>query len=512
MNISGRAISVTAWIVAFAALLHYAFYQLGYAVNADNALMIEYAKRWLAGGTYGIDVFDPNPPASFLIYIPAVLLSKIMSVWVALTLYTSVLLTLSSAAVWLLLKGCKIDEGGRRVITFAYVLGNIFLANVFYGERDHLIFLGVVPLCLLQYAMLQGCRTSGCLKYPVLIAGVVAIAVKPHFALMPVLMIGYRIFKSRNLNAVWEVDTKALIIGGVVYAAILAIFFPEFIRDVLPAASMIYAPDLDEARLAVNMTVTFVAGLAWLVYSTGNSEKVDRQFTNFLMIFSFCLTLSALAQLKGFYYHALPQFIMIFIMAAYMLYQFCKGIEKVAPYAVSLSVIGLVAISYAVMPPAPSFPTHDTFKESKIKNIFSDCPQPCSVFIFDEYPDIAVMASVYNESTFASRFPSYWFLPEIYAEEGLARDKYQAMVAEDLIRHKPDILALIRTEIELPDKTTVPFDYIEFFSGNMDFAQEIKKYEKTGTFEMDRADYHRGTTMGAQDKETFDLYRRRGVD
>lgn len=500
------------WALAAACLLHYAFYQFGYAINSDNALMIEYARRWLAGGTYGVDVFDPNPPASFLIYIPAVFLSKVMPVWHALTLYASIGVLASSLAVWSLLKGCNIDEGGRRIVTFAYVFGNIFLANIFYGERDHLIFLALMPLCLLQYAMMQGDQTKGWLKYVVLTAGVIGLAVKPHYALMPLLLIACRVVRERSIWAVWGADSKAFISGAILYAVILVTLFPEFIQDVLPVASMVYAPDIDVSRLAVNVMITFVAGLAWLVYSTGNAATGPRKFTNFLMVFSVCLTIAALAQLKGYYYHAIPQFITIFIMAAYMLYQLCAGIKKLENYARLLPVLGIIGLSYIVMPPAKTYPTHDSFKTTGINTIFADCPQPCSVFIFDEYPDISVMASVYNDSIFASRFPSYWFLPEIYAEEGPARDKYQAMVAEDMIRYQPDILALVRTEIGLPDKTAVPFDFIEFFSMNPVFAKQIMSYEKAGTFIMDRAEYHRGTTLGSQNRETFDLYRLKKTD
>jgi hypothetical protein len=507
-----KTFTVCAWVIAGAALLHYAFYQIGYAINSDNALMIEYAKRWLAGGIYGVDVFDPNPPASFLIYIPAVFLSKFMPVWHALTFYTSAAVMASSLAVWVLLKNCNIGEGGRQVVTIAYVLGNLVLTNIFYGERDHLIFLALMPLCLLQFGMLNGHHVSGWLKYPVLLAGAIAIAVKPHYALMPAIMILGRVWRRRALGGIWEADTKIFLSIAVLYSALLAMIFPEYIYDVLPVASLVYVPDIDATRLAVNVMVMFVAALAWLLYATGTASQGPRQFTNFLMVFSVSLTLAALAQLKGYYYHAIPQFILIFVTVVYLLYQLCLSLQKTMPYAVAGAVIGCVLISYLFMPPAKSYLTHDSFKATNINRIFEGCEKPCSAFIFDEYPDIAVMASIYNSSVFASRFPSYWFLPEIFAAEGAAREKFQAMVADDIERYKPDVLAIVRTEIEAPDRTTSPFDFIEFFSMNSDFKRQIQKYEKTGILVIDRADYHRGTTLGVKNKETFDLYRLKKID
>ncbi len=497
-----------AWLIAGAVFLHYVFYQWGYALNSDNALMVEYARRWLSGGVYGIDVFDPNPPANFILYLPVVYLAKLMPVWHALTLYTSVLLVSSALCVRALLGHCDIDKPGRDLILFSYVFGNIFLGNIFYGERDHLILLALFPFILLQYGLLKGEPLKSPLQWGVLLTGAALVLVKPHYGLMPVSMILYRAARQHRFKALLGPDTIALTVLCCAYGALLLWAFPVYLHEIVPLAAKIYAPDADMLRLAVNVLILSVGFLFWAFYISYETDKSSSALILLLLIFSACLCIAALSQLKGYYYHALPQFIVLYVMASFILYQFVRKV--MCEYALPLTALFCLMCAYIFMPPARDYLTHYEFKATAMGQLYKDCQPPCPVFIFDRYPDIAVKASFFIEGILASRFPYFWLLPEIVGPGNPPqKSAFLQMVAEDLGRYKPVVLALLRTEVTDATGHKMSFDFVDFFSENPQFSAAMRAYEKSGTFSLNRHDYHRSTTLGYESVETFDLYRLR---
>lgn len=498
------------WIIAILALLPYVIYQCGYVINSDNALMIEYARRWLSGGIYGVDVYDPNPPANFILYIPVVYLAKLMPVWHALTVYVSALLLLSALSVRSLLRYCEIDKTSQHIVLFAYVFGNIFLANIFYGERDQMILLALFPFTLLQYGLLKGVRLSSPSQWGVLVAGAACALVKPHYGLMPVLMILYRAWHQKNLKALCGPDAWALVVCSCAYALLLWQAFPTYLYDVLSQVIRVYAPDMDLERLAASGLVLFIGGLFWAFYATCQTERSASRLTLCLMIFVACLFVAGFSQMKGYYYHALPQFIVLYVVTSFMAYQLIK--IKVGKKALMVTLTLCIFFAYILMPPSRSYLTHSEFKSTNISSLYQGCQTPCPVFVFDKYPNIAILASVYNQGVFASRFPSYWFLPEIVGPGNTTgRGEYSRMVAEDLIRYKPAVIALVRTNVTDTNGHKVAFDFVKFFSENPEFDAAMQAYEKSTAFTLRRHDYHRGTTLDAETRDVFDVYRRKNL-
>ncbi len=506
MIMAGNRTQHLKWIIAILALLPYAIYQSGYVINSDNALMIEYARRWLSGGIYGVDVYDPNPPANFILYIPVVYLAKIMPVWHALTAYVSVLLLLSALSVRSLLRNCAIDKPSQDIVLFAYIFGNIFLANVFYGERDQLILLALFPFVLLQYGLLGRVPLRTPVQWGVLVAGALCAFVKPHYGLMPVLMILYRAWHQKSLKVLLDPDVLALTAGFCVHAVLLWQLFPVYLHDTLPQAIRIYAPDMDVGRLAASGLVLFVGGLLWAFYATCKTEKAASRLTLWLMVFAACLFVAGFSQMKGYYYHAVPQFIVLYVAASFITYQLIK--IRTGQGALALTLAVCISLAYIFMPPSRSYLTHDEFKSLNISSLYQGCQAPCPVFVFDKYPDIAILASVYNDGIFASRFPSYWFLPEIVGPGNPpGKESYLRMVAGDVIRYKPAIIALVRTDVTDASGRKVAFDFVKFFSENPEFDAAMQTYEKSAVFTLRRYDYHRGTTLDDKTLDVFDVYR-----
>ena len=114
-----------------------------YSINADNAVLTEFARRMLAGGSYGIDYIDTNPPYNIFLYVPVVLLSYIgIPVYHGIIIFTLALLALSCWLSWRILKAFEfISQEERIVFLGAFVLSAIAMGHIAFGERDQMTLL-----------------------------------------------------------------------------------------------------------------------------------------------------------------------------------------------------------------------------------------------------------------------------------------------------------------------------------------------------------------------------------
>ena len=110
--------------------------------------------------------------------------------------------------------------------------------------------------------------------------------------------------------------------------------------------------------------------------------------------------------------------------------------------------------------------------------------------------------------THASRFPSFWWLPKILADESLVaqKNKYMRMVAEDLEHYKPSVILLAK-DLDIAD--IEKFNFLEFFSQNQNIKDIFsQQYQNQGVLEFDRAEYFKGTTMEESHILKYDIYNR----
>ena len=162
---------------------------------------------------------------------------------------------------------------------------------------------------------------------------------------------------------------------------------------------------------------------------------------------------------------------------------------------------------------------------SAAKFFEKECQVPCTLLIFHHDMEIMNPTVAYMGYTQATRYPTFWFIPQIYGQlefikEGKGtrlpeadllrlKNKHANYIVEDIEYYKPSLL-LIATNIKLIKDSDKYFDFIGFFSSNEKFKHIIEKeYEKTGTFEFDRAEYFRGTTLNKSFPLKYDVYKRK---
>jgi len=489
--------------------------QSSYSLIADNAIMLEFARRIAEGGRLGLDYADTNFPHTIMLYLPAVLLSKLdgTPLFFAFDLYIYTLALLSAFLCWRLLIALELFD--KRAATFAagfYLIAALCLAGIHLGQRDHLVLLGLLPLLLAQICLNENIRLAPRLLYPALVFGALMVMVKPHYGLAPALLLLVPYLQIRTFDYIFR-RPDFLVLSGITAVTLLAnlFFFGDFYQTFFTDIVELYA-GLQGHMFTLKFAILLVLFIAAFPLTVSKLEGRPRRLCLSLLAACFCALIAYYAQHKGFQYHLIPAF----ILAAF--YFFCLAVLYVrkdwAPPAIAL--LGTLAL-FILFPVNNEYPRHGDVARLPVAKLLAEkCGEPCAFFMTNEYNFMAYETALYTGATFASRFPSLWFDPYFAcAFRGEASDaaqarlkKYAAMLAEDLERGKPALIITYAGDYTCPDGTVVPPAYPGVYSRDESFAKAWAPYAKDEPLTLNRRDYFRGTDADYDHMLTFDVYRR----
>jgi hypothetical protein len=210
----------------------------------DVSWLITASEKALAGQIPYVDFFEPNPPASLMLYLPSVYLAHLFGVapefMVAFAGFAAVFISLALCAA-ILARARLLDEIGP--LGAAVALATLMLLpGKAFDERDHLAAIAGLPFLALLAA--RATRTS--LAWPLVVAagiGAGAMAsIKPPYALAALAPLPYLAWRIglRPLFALYEYYVAAAI--GLLYIAVVITLFPGFASNMLPMMTAIYLP------------------------------------------------------------------------------------------------------------------------------------------------------------------------------------------------------------------------------------------------------------------------------
>ncbi len=280
--------------------------------NADNSWLFTVCERMLDGAQPYVELIETNPPASFLIYLPAALLARMAHV--RLEFMASACVFVSAAlSLWF---SCNIlrraglwrrDEAG--VVCNAAIFAFLLLPGFSFAEREHIAAIAVLPaLAIYSVRAEGGAPRFGDALFAGLLAGV-AISLKPHFALalgLPLLWLAWR---RRSLASVMGAENLAAAAVGLAYVGVVLALFPHFF-DVLPSILDTYVPIREPLRILL-LHPWFLAHAGLLIaagYAASASRIGSRIDARVVILASASLGFAAafLVQGKGWVNHGLP--------------------------------------------------------------------------------------------------------------------------------------------------------------------------------------------------------------
>ena len=514
------------WIAIFCVAIPCYMVQGSYLVNGNISWLLMAAERLLQGQSMSEHIYETNPPLSIIIYTPHVLAAKLLGMKLPIASYyvTSIFVLLSVVTMNKLIRYLPhIPNIQRYSFIACYALSITIITTVFYSDREHLILLGLAPFVVTQFMLLHRIALPKLLVYCVFIVGAFCILVKPHYGLLPTVFLLTRLIKHRQVNFFKAPDFQVLAIMTLLYIGVMAIFFYDYVTIIFPDVATLYVNSGSDFLSIMNASqIHMLAYIAFFLFEVFREDLKKPQKSLVVFIYSCCILclVPYYVQLKGFYNHLIPAYA-FFMMGLCLTLMFRSEnlikLKKLSFLQLLIPFIALMSVANAISPLNTDFPQHKNIPNMPVAEVLEEkCPKPCTFFAF--HGDIEIMnpTAAYMGYNHGSRFPVFWFLPQVLAtlednkarENGLSlMDKYTQMVAEDLEYYKPDIL-LIAQDIPVAYLTT--FNFISFFAHNEHVKRELEEhYEKDGILEFDRAQYFSGTTLEYSYTLTFQIYRRK---
>jgi hypothetical protein len=414
------------------------FTMLRSPLKDDVAWLLYVARRWLAGRELYIDVVEVNPPLIVWISSIPIRLASLLGIdaqYTAIPLFVAIVLGCAWWTASLLQGSGRLFED--RLPVFA-AIGTVLLVVPAgdLGQREHLLVAAILPYLALFARALDGERSEW---RNALIAGVLAglgCALKPRYA---------GVFIVLECLALWRglspFRTKPIAAGAtlLVYAGLVALFCPAYLRRAVPLALALYgATDvpfrhllLDSLRLILGQAVAL--GLWW----TRRRRVPEGSLVLTLVVFAITSTVICFMDGKDWFYHRLPATIAtvlaLLCWAASVLmdrHASRRGAFLPAALAGVAIVVFLVAAFQRLEPQVALAVEPDRSAVAKLESIIRK--QKARTYIaFSEW--IALGFPVVNNTgvAWASRFDSMWAL-----KGELWRVRFDAAAAKEFpIRH-----------------------------------------------------------------------------
>lgn len=207
------------------------------AVNTDNSWLFTVGEKLFAGSVAYVDIIEANPPASIMLYMPAVLLGHALAISTELA---TTLLTFAGVVAALRLtfamlsRACLATAAELPFLWLAGLSTLILFPGSCFAEREHIAAAAALPALVGLATRMAGRRPT--LPHS-LAAGLLAgltVAIKPHFALALALPLAFAAARRRDWRLLFslEVLVAALVIAA--YAGSVLLVFPHYL-DILPA-------------------------------------------------------------------------------------------------------------------------------------------------------------------------------------------------------------------------------------------------------------------------------------
>jgi hypothetical protein len=347
---SQRLAATSPWLIAAAAIVGALVVQLARSTNPDVSWLLTLNDRMLAGAQPYVGIVEVNPPASILLYTPAVILGKALSLsaeTVLMVLLTALIAgTLLFAARTIRRYQMTTPANGLLVLsTLAFVVAVLPLSE--FAQREHFATLFMLPYAFVAIARAKGAKIAG---GDGALSGLMlglAIAIKPHFALCVLFVAGFEILRSRSFRLVFSIEH--LIGAGVVIAYLIAslVFFPKFFSDMTPILADLYLPtrnDLPYLIAKISFATLPALALCW-IYRSG----AKREGTVVCLLIAAGFFAAYLIQGKGWDNHAYPVVAFCLIGAAWAAQQ------AMAHEAGGSRTLAVVFVAAAVLVAIPRF-------------------------------------------------------------------------------------------------------------------------------------------------------------
>jgi hypothetical protein len=466
--------------------------------HTDEAWALYLAGRVMDGARAGLDFVEVNPPLYIWKAIPAVAVERALGVpsWPVHVLITSAIAAACLVLAARLLRAAEPDSNGRAVLGLVMGFCALMLARTDYSQREHVALLLTLPFTTLGTVRAQSRTVSNRSAMAAGVLGAIGFSLKPHFLLPWLLLEGWLL---RRRASAWlaRPELRSLVVTGLVYGAAILVFAPEYlplVRRLAPVYQVYQQRPLVEVlRLAgAPLLLTGVIAVAgWIL-----GPRKDGLFQSYLLMHLGFL-LAAVTQLKGFPYHFLGAWGYGLLALTRIIQVGSEGLRSTVLMSGALAMLLAVpalktfdAVRELIRPEDQRYrhnfsypsllPLTRQFATGETVAVFSTSPSAAWPLIADagaragfRYMSLWPMAAFYND--------------QLWRPEGLVRPnpvkagfeaEFLDEVVQDLLRNRPHLLLVLRSDSTLGLPGSQRFEYLEYFSADPRFAAFLDHYSR----------------------------------
>lgn len=277
-------------------------------LNHDVAAVLDFSQRWLAGKRLYVDLIDVNPPLVFVL--------NLVPAWMARNLPVSapqallLCLLAHAALLWRLTAALRRgrEEGPVEAAALSAAIPLLLvLAGSDFGQREVLMAMSAIPYALLAERRIDGAEVPRRLALAVAVLAALAFALKPHFLAVP-LLVEALVLRRRGLAAALA-DPVPRVMAAIwlVYLVCIPLFFPAYLREVVPLALEVYGGIHGAGPFSVLVADLMGSAVLLLLLVLPIALRQEAgTLAQALGLAALGAFLSAWLQHKGWTYHVLP--------------------------------------------------------------------------------------------------------------------------------------------------------------------------------------------------------------
>ncbi len=483
--------------------------QFSLPLNQDVGWYLHSAQAFLAGGTLYDDIyFEMNLPLPLMLSVPPAAFAEATGLFAitVLRIYFFFWILVSAWLSWRLMEGLLTDRQRRGLMTFI-LAGLGLLVMEHFGQREHFLMIAVLPYLILAARRAEGLSQGSATAFLVGAVAAIGFVLKPHFLLVPTVVEGYLLWRSRGISTAFRPETYGLALVGLAYGVLVAVLTPVFFTLVAPMALDLYSAYNKPLLGIIAVIVIPVLVLVLICYWQSRRALKTTALTDIFCLSALALLTVYLVQKKGWAYHLYPTAacVLLFWGASFCAErrhgEILAKMRSVARVGVlSCLLLFADALGYGVIA-IRDF----TAYLPRMVPVLQKHAEGGNFYFFTTSLAASFPLANYAGVPMVSRSPMLWpltglqgyangVLPIRDAEHQARIDEYETYlvnaVVEDLMRTKPTVVIvderpkkpfIFKREIRLLDfevkRTYFDFDYIEFFSADPRFRAIWAGYE-----------------------------------
>ncbi|HWX47387.1 MAG TPA: hypothetical protein VNZ61_04975 [Roseomonas sp.] len=421
----------------------------------DLAWLLWVARQWLRGEELYVDIVEVNPPLIVWINAVPVMLGDLLGLaakQVALPLFAAAAL----GSAW---SSARLLQGvgpvfARPVPVFAAIACVLLVTpGVEFGQREHLLVIGMLPHLALLVRMLEGLPVS---RAAMLGTGALAglgCALKPRYLLCiaAVELAGW-------LHRGFRLRLSPIVAGAVagLYALAILFFYPAFVERAVPLALTLYGgTDTAPWQLALESwkLLLGLGACALLIWRTPRGSAAAGVMM-VLTAFALAATVAMFLDGKNWFYHRIPALIAV----VFALLFWCADAvlrRRPVPWRGALMAAALVPLALFATNISGRFYERlvlavepDLTTEVRLEKLIKR-EKVRSYVAFSEWIGLGFPVVNNTDVTWASRFDSMWALRgELWRarRDGVAPEEWpiRRWVVQDFMEGCPDLVVVDR--------------------------------------------------------------------